>query len=742
MTEPVVSGRENAVSKEYINFTESTYQESAQHADSLNKPYNTDPLYCKNHNYSVHEDMMIDEQVSVCIQLKKDITLGSGWEIKPGESGQEEIVADLSAALRDDVDKPLENMLDEVISGDYYGFSLSEKIFQRRDDNGIALKTLKTRHPDTWIIRTDDRGNIEKYEQIGVSGSNAVDPKVLIHYINNGKFQNPYGTPDLTAAYLSWFAKREFVKYFAIFGEKSASPIPVGKYPKGMKEDERAGLLTILKKFQIKTAMVIPREMEIEFLEAKSKGEFYSTAINMFNMFIGRAMFVPDLLGLQGGETGGGSYALGTEHLDLFFRHISRRRRYLEWIINKHILRPIYLNNWGLLEKPPTWALKPITESDVFEAAKIWADAAKARIYRPSDEEINKFRGILNFPEGDVDRPEPKTPDETDQNNPDDPNAKPGDEIEGEENEDSAKDMPDNVKPPVSTDNKDGEVEIDDKEDADDKKAFAFKPPTGDYHKKVDFKKIERQLDAKQDLIMAETRPIVEFIYKDMLEQIEKKKIIERKAVDKIGTIKLKKLKDLKLILKSNLRQHFAEAKIQASSELFKSNFTPPLPSQAFLDVLDQETFDYIGDWAYNVTKDGRIELVSAIKDGRPLSSVIDILTSKGVKDSMVSIERYGRTKLTEVLNRGRQEFFEESGAVSGYQYSAILDGRTSQICEGLHGKKFKAGTEPLPPLHFNCRSVLIPITFLEEFKPTTEIRGVSPDAFIEENIGKGFSKS
>ncbi len=39
-----------------------------------------------------------------------------------------------------------------------------------------------------------------------------------------------------------------------------------------------------------------------------------------------------------------------------------------------------------------------------------------------------------------------------------------------------------------------------------------------------------------------------------------------------------------------------------------------------------------------------------------------------------------------------------------------------------------------------NCRSTLIPITKYEEFKPTESIKGVSPDKFIEENKGAGFS--
>ena len=78
---------------------------------------------------------------------------------------------------------------------------------------------------------------------------------------------------------------------------------------------------------------------------------------------------------------------------------------------------------------------------------------------------------------------------------------------------------------------------------------------------------------------------------------------------------------------------------------------------------------------------------------------------------------------------------------MAAYQYSAILDDRTSAICEGLHGKIFKAGSEPIPPMHFNCRSLLIPITKYEDFKVSENVGSQPIGSFIEENKGEGFAK-
>lgn len=38
-------------------------------------------------------------------------------------------------------------------------------------------------------------------------------------------------------------------------------------------------------------------------------------------------------------------------------------------------------------------------------------------------------------------------------------------------------------------------------------------------------------------------------------------------------------------------------------------------------------------------------------------------------------------------------------------QFVAILDSRTTKLCRGLDGKRYRLGEGPIPPLHMNCRS-------------------------------------
>ncbi len=80
-------------------------------------------------------------------------------------------------------------------------------------------------------------------------------------------------------------------------------------------------------------------------------------------------------------------------------------------------------------------------------------------------------------------------------------------------------------------------------------------------------------------------------------------------------------------------------------------------------------------------------------------------------------LETIVRTNTTTAYNHGRLTQFldpEIIRFVKGIRYSAILDTRTTEVCRFLDGLVFKP-TDPnleslLPPNHYNCRSLVVPI--------------------------------
>lgn len=700
----------------YFGTKEETTAESSMVRSSQLRPYNPDDLYQKRNDYYIYEKMKQDDQIHVCLQIKKDLVIGSGWDIV-GDDETEDIAKDTKKRLEDGLTSPFEDQLEELIDCSYsFGFALSEKVFQICDDQSLGLKFLKTRHPGTWLIHTDEKGNIQRYEQYGSKNQQLnINPKSLIHMINAPQWQNPYGRSDLRAAYDAWLVKQHIIRFYSIFLEKYASPTPVAKYDSSVQKDKVQEMFNIIKKFQQKTAMAIPKTFEVEFLESKSNGEAYTKGINLFNMFIGRAIIIPDLLGFSGSETNaGGSQALGKEQIGIFLKHVLRRRRTLEHIVNQHLVQPLVVWNHGMVENCPKFKLDPISIDDATKYAEIFLKAVQGKAYKPTEEEINHFRSLIKFPEGDVEFfEEPQQG-----GDPNDPNN------------------------PFGKKPKAGDKEKTDKPESGAKKFKAYAVTEGDYSKKVNFKAVKAMLDASENKLQMEAQPIINSIFADLADQIQKKKILEGEGgkPDRIDSIKVKHLSQLNALLKKSMRELYKDSALMARMEINKAQFTEPLPSDLFLEFLEKESFQYVGDWEYQISKKVRMELMNSIKDGRSLSATIAEMDTKAKQWAEESLERYARTKYTDVMNRARVEEFEKSGVVQGYQYSAILDGRTTAICQGLHGKKFKSGTEPIPPLHFNCRSLLIPITIFEKFTPDKTVGRKSIGDFITDNKGEGFA--
>ena len=707
------------------NGIEKTVNQTAVDPKSFYNPWNSDDLYQKVGNYSIYEEMMQDDQISVAMAVKKDLIIGSGWHIACEDDDHGDVKKDLEIALSEDIESPFEDCLSQIITAYENGFSVSEKQFKLRDDGSLTLKDIKTRNPVSWLFHQDIYGKVTRYEQQGATAEfSNIDPNSLIHFVNNPRYGNPYGTSDLRAAYTAYFIKKQIVRFYAIFLEKAASPIPIAKYDRNIGLDaEIQKIHDTIKKLQTSSAMTIPKDFDVEFLQSSGNGEAYTKGINMFNMFIGRALFVPDLLGFQGGETSGGSQALGREQMVVFFKHIMRRRRTIEDMVNKHLIKPLITWNYGELDNYPKFKLNPIEEDRAEANARLWLEAVKGGAFKPTLEEINQFKKIVDFPE--------TTEEEFAEQEQDaiDAAAKAAEALE----EDPAKgDVKDDGE-------KKGEEPVKEKPDS---FAKTYDFPVGDYHKKTDFKTIEKHLDSNLDTFNSRAAPIIKSIFAKFAEKLAAKNMTRAKSLETLDKLTLPKqeLKALEKLLDTSFMESFNTSRELAAKEIFKENYAAQ-PSKEFLKTLEEEDYNFIKDWEYQITKRARAEIVAALKDGKPISSVIDIISSEGMKDALISTERYARTKFTEVMNKGRLEYFNQTGVVGGYQYSAVLDDRTSDICAGLHGKIFRAGTEPVPPMHFNCRSILVPLTNYETWKPDTKAGKQDINDFIEENKGQGFAK-
>jgi len=117
--------------------------------------------------------------------------------------------------------------------------------------------------------------------------------------------------------------------------------------------------------------------------------------------------------------------------------------------------------------------------------------------------------------------------------------------------------------------------------------------------------------------------------------------------------------------------------------------------------------------------------------------AVQDALGTTTVKSTNARIETAIRTTSFEAINEARYQLFSDpelGGFVEALEYSAILDDRTTDICSQLNGETYSIDSEVWstfrPPNHFNCRSILVPVTARDTWTPSDEPSGMPQKGF------------
>lgn len=113
-----------------------------------------------------------------------------------------------------------------------------------------------------------------------------------------------------------------------------------------------------------------------------------------------------------------------------------------------------------------------------------------------------------------------------------------------------------------------------------------------------------------------------------------------------------------------------------------------------------------------------RTEMIQGIQQGKSLNQISKSIDKQFGTKSFQS-QRLIRTESARVINSAQTKIYQDSGVVPELIYTATLDNKTSKICRGLDGKRFKADdmNKPSIPAHPNCRSCYIPS--IKDYQPT-----------------------
>lgn len=653
-------------------------------------------------------DMRRDDQVKAAMGFKKLAILSSGWKIQPPEGADENDPATrfVEHTLRN-MDGALIEDLREMLTAMDYGFSVSEKIFHRIEQGEfsgrIGLSRIKTKSPDTFEFGVDHFGNLTAIYQVAVGTKRVPLPlDKFVLYSFDSEFGNPYGRSELEAAYRAWWSKDNAYKWMLMFLERHGIPPLMLMHPAGLPQSQQNTLKNILKNLQAGTVSLLPRaspdDYELKALElADSIERIFTPAINMYNADIARALLMPSLVGMTA-DNQAGSYARASVHFDALMMIVDRIRKcdIEERVMNEQVIPHLVDINYPGATEYPTFAFEPIQDSTRFELVKLWKEMVSVKAVTTGDDDELHIRTQLGFP---LEIPEP---DESRAVN------KPASPFGGPPKPND----PDETQPVP--------------EKPKEKESYAVKTKTA-HEKKVDFAIVKGSLDGIAETAIVSVRDAMRSFLDAVVSKVRKGydsdpfALIE--AVDKIS------LKPAEDALKAMIRDAHADGIAHVTSETKgKKDFAvsknmPGVTPRAAIKYLKAKELEVKGATSDAVRKVIKQSLLTAIKTGDGTEQTVQRLRrdlepytggpdneydEDGDLTSPHRLETIARTVTTEAYNQGRLQEMRALGEtiVPAVQYSAIIDERTSEVCEELHGRLFKLNDPDLdrftPPNHFN----------------------------------------
>ena len=257
-----------------------------------------------------------------------------------------------------------------------------------------------------------------------------------------------------------------------------------------------------------------------------------------------------------------------------------------------------------------------------------------------------------------------------------------------------------------------------------------------------------------------------------LLKSIKKKKLVENRdfaGVDKLQLVGVGKFKSvLEATLVQSLHKGVADALGEVERGLkdtgvefvpkfkdkMKSNYageeydtlkdvlafwSTKVPVQKYLmKYYVRQAFTISGVHRDRLLSQAQIILQKGIKNHASYTQVANELTTlfqpyletAGAIDAGLAnpyrINNIVRTNMSEAYNSGRWDLFHDPeviGFIKAFEYSAVIDDRTTPFCEDWNEEVLRADDPQLnginPPNHYQCRSILIPIVEGEKFKLT-----------------------
>jgi len=716
---------------------------------------------------SVYAKMRNDEQVKAVCTFKRDAILSRGWTLEyDKDSALSETERDARLAiLKKLIDRMPGSFIDAlngVSTGREFGFSLTEKVYETVDINGkawVGLKSLVLRDPSTFEFHTDSFGDLVKCTQVAGGQQIDIDLDKFIYYVHNPEFDRYFGQSELRSAYRSWYIKDQVVIFWANFLERFGGGFLVASLvgdgaPKFGTPAYQA-LQRALAEARNGAGFISPNGVTMD-IKYPATTTAYEQACTWHDLAIARALLVPNLLGVSHTGTTG-AFAQSQTQLEAFAWTVTADKTRLESCLTDQLIRDLGDRNWGDSEYP-RFLFNPVSQEFVRWLVGQWGTLTAQGVVLATEEDEQRLRRMLDMPTRNEDsklltevvaekNPPPPPPVLPSPNALLPPNT---DDSSANVDEETGRTTQRRPPPPRADMRRRGPAFV-----CEDRHAFERAV------ERVNFAVIEKRQDTLAKNLTTDMASVIARSTARLLGTDDNLRTLTDTDVEDIAGVELSGVEKgkLKALAQRALNASWFIGQQMSSDELRRLGIEtqPRRANMANIRDIAAAYFESNGfRMAGNVSDGARSviqqELQNSVKYGRTPGETRQAIwsrlvakgfttresartaeTDEGVLQALdelwvddeeqaaAYLDTLSRTNLFEAMNEARYAEFtdpEIDGFVVALRYSAVLDNRTTEICSALHDRVFKTGNEiwddMRPPNHYNCRSVLIPITELD----------------------------
>jgi phage gp29-like protein len=227
------------------------------------------------------------------------------------------------------------------------GISIGE-ICWMRQGNYIVPSEVKIRDPRRFLFVLNEDGTISPRLMTVDSPIEGIPlplRSMVIHrHWSYSNFMDPYGTGLGRQLYSLVEFRRTLMAFWLQYADKHTTPTAVGKFSLGTPDEEVQSLFTALQRLGQETAIVIPDEMDISWLESQGRSEVYEKLIEYVDQQISFVLNGENTVGQETGNVG--SYARDQVSDSIRMRKAKAFSEELDETINATLVRWIVELNY------------------------------------------------------------------------------------------------------------------------------------------------------------------------------------------------------------------------------------------------------------------------------------------------------------------------------------------------------------------------------------------------------------